>query len=88
MDTYNKIIIIIILVGIVLYFGQKKSNFASSSSTIINTDSIDHNIKIWSSAMCKEYIDICQDRINKGLVPDTAMNDCLQMNKFHQCYVD
>ena len=35
--------------------------------------------------MCKDYIDICQDRINKGFVPNTSMNDCLEMNKYHQC---
>jgi len=86
------IVIILIGLGFGLYFGLKNnsnnsnnSNSSNSQTPPLNIQSSNHPIEKWSQTMCNQYIAACQDNINKGLVPNTAMHGCLEITKAHEC---
>ena len=90
MNTRNKIIIIILLIGLGLglglYFGlNNKSNSSEPQTTLLDINNSNIPVEKWSPAVCNEYITLCQDRINKGLVPSNAIDGCLEISKLHQC---
>jgi len=87
----NKLIVIIIIIlvciglGLGLGLGLKiNSNVKSSNSPNYSTYPT-HSIEIWTPAMCNEYITTCQSNINKGFVPSSSMDGCIEMGKIHQC---
>ena len=95
MISRNKIITIIVIIilvglglGLGLYFGLKNNSNSSNLQTpTLNIHNSDDTIDIWTPSICNEYREICQDRINKGLIPNTSMDGCLETMKVHQCVV-
>ena len=98
MNRRNKLITIIVIIilvglglGLGLYFGLKNNSNSSNSSNSqtpqLNIQSSNHPIEKWSPTMCNQYIAACQDNINKGLVPNTAMAGCLEIMKAHECQI-
>ena len=91
MNNRNKIIIIILIIiiliiGIGLYFiFNNKSNSSKPKINLLDINNSNLPVEKWSPELCNEYIILCQDRINKGLAPSNAIDDCLEISKLHQC---
>ena len=41
--------------------------------------------RLFTPENCKELIDICKTRISNGLVPESALEGCIEMGKAHGC---
>jgi hypothetical protein len=41
--------------------------------------------RLFTSENCKEFIDTCKTRIRNGLVPESALEGCIEMAKAYGC---
>lgn len=78
------IIIILVCIGISISLYNKPNSPKPSIPPDYSTYPT-YTTPIWTPAMCNEYIATCKDRIDKGLIPSSSMNGCIEWANLHQC---